>query len=140
MKKSASANWQGNLKDGKGHISSESGALNQQPFGFHTRFEEEPGTNPEELIGAAHAGCFAMAFSNELASRDVTPKNVDASADVHLEMKDSGPVITKSHLTVTVDIGEGNDDAYEEALAAAKAGCPIANALSCEVIVDVTRV
>lgn len=136
MKKSASANWQGNLKDGKGHISSGSGALNKQPFGFNTRFEDTPGTNPEELIGAAHAACFAMAFSHELASRDVEPKNVDASADVYIE----DLVITKSHLKVSVDIGEGNDEAYEEALAAAKKGCPVANALACEVIVEVTRV
>ena len=140
MKKRASATWEGDLKAGGGTISTESGVLDGAAFGFNTRFEDGPGTNPEELIGAAHAGCFAMAFSNELASAGYPPKSVEAKAVVHLEQKDGGFRITKSELTVTADVPDADDAAFRKALADAEAGCPVSNALNAEVTVDVTRV
>ncbi|WP_017932424.1 OsmC family protein [Robiginitomaculum antarcticum] len=138
MKRSASANWQGNLKDGKGHMSTESGALSKQPFGFNTRFEDGAGTNPEELIGAAHAGCFSMAFANELSSRDITVEDISTSADITLDKVDGGFKITRSHLTVNVKTS-GGDTKYDEALQAAIEGCPVSNALDMDIKIDVNR-
>src|SRR5690606_27091313 len=90
MKKTASAHWQGGIKDGKGTISTESGALTKQPYGFNTRFEGQPGTNPEELIGAAHAGCFSMALSKELGDAGMTAESIDTKAEVTLDKQDAG--------------------------------------------------
>lgn len=138
MIRSASATWQGDLKAGKGTISMESGALDAQPFGFNTRFEDEPGTNPEELIGAAHAGCFSMAFANELSSRGLTVKDIQTKCDITLEKTDDGFTITKSTLTVDVS-AEGDHDKFAEALHAAETGCPVSKLLDCEIVVNHTR-
>lgn len=139
MKRSASATWEGQIKDGKGTISTESEALTATPFGFNTRFEDEPGTNPEELIGAAHSGCFAMALSSELTKLGITAKKIDVKADVHLEKQDSGFVITKSVLSGTADVGDADQADFETAVKNAKAGCPVSNALSATVSVSVER-
>lgn len=138
MKRSASAQWQGNLKDGKGQMSTESGALSKQPFGFNTRFEDGAGTNPEELIGAAHAGCFSMAFANELSSRGMTVDDISTKANITLDKIEGGFKISRSHLTVDVTIS-GDDTKYDEALQAAKDGCPVSNALDLDIKIDVNR-
>lgn len=138
MKRSASAHWSGTIKDGKGTISTESGALSAQPYGFNTRFEDEPGTNPEELIGAAHAACFAMALSNELGQFDLEAKSIDAKADITLENQDGAFVITKSDIHVDLDVS-GDDGDIEKAIKNAEANCPVSNALDMDVAVKVTR-
>lgn len=139
MKKRASANWQGDLKSGKGSISTESGALSKAPFGFNTRFEDEPGTNPEELIGAAHAGCFAMALSNALGTVGLTADTIDAEAVVHLEKKGEGFAITRSDITVHVSITDASDKVFDKAVEAAKSGCPVSNLFNADVSVTVVR-
>src|ERR1039457_7006647 len=104
MKRSASALWQGGLKDGKGAVSTESGVLKQSPYSFSTRFEGQPGTNPEELIAAAHAGCFSMALAAELGKVAVTPETIRTTATVTMENIASGWTVTQSHLDVTVKL------------------------------------
>lgn len=138
IKRHASAHWSGNLKEGKGTISSDSGALSDQPFGFNTRFEDKNGTNPEELIGAAHAGCFAMAFANELSSLDVVPNNVSTKATVQLEEIDGGFKITRSDIDVTLDAPGADRSVIDKAFKAAEDGCPVSNALNAEVKVSLT--
>ncbi|OZI70742.1 OsmC family protein [Bordetella genomosp. 12] len=133
MKKTASAVWQGDLKNGKGSISTQSGALKNQPYGFKTRFEEEPGTNPEELIGAAHAGCFSMALSNVLGEAGLTPDRIDTKAEVTLDKTDDGFAITAIHLTVVAAIPNASDAAFQEAAAKAKAGCPVSKVLNAKI-------
>lgn len=140
MQRTATSTWKGNVKEGHGSITTQSGALSAQPFGFNTRFEDEPGTNPEELIAAAHAGCFAMALSNELGMLDIEPNRIEAEAAVHLEQSDGGFVITKSAITVTADVGDAKDDDFNKAVSNAKQNCPVSNALSAEVTVSVDRV
>ena len=126
MKRKASAIWRGGLKDGKGSISTESGVLAQTQYSFSTRFESGVGTNPEELIAAAHAGCFAMAFSAELGKAGFTPESIHATATVTLDKTDAGWTVTESHLDLTAKI-PGMDEAKFIAIAdGAKAGCPIA--------------
>ncbi|MEO9633159.1 MAG: OsmC family peroxiredoxin, partial [Sulfitobacter sp.] len=98
--KTGSAKWEGSLKEGKGHVSTQSGVLSDQPYGFNTRFEGKEGTNPEELIGAAHASCFSMALSMILGQSDLTPDSIETKAEVHLEEKDGGFHVPKVHLTV----------------------------------------
>ena len=110
MNKFASAHWEGDIKKGKGTISTQSGALKEQPYGFNTRFEDEPGTNPEELIGAAHAGCFSMAFSLELGNAGYTADSIDTKAKVTLDKDGDGFSITKIHLDMNAKI-PGIDDA-----------------------------
>ncbi|KCB51572.1 OsmC family protein [Bordetella hinzii] len=133
MKKTASAVWQGDLKNGKGSISTQSGALKNQPYGFKTRFEGEPGTNPEELIGAAHAGCFSMALSNVLAEAGLTADRIDTKAEVTLDKTDDGFAITAIHLTVVAAIPNASDAAFQEAAAKAKAGCPVSKVLNAKI-------
>lgn len=133
MKKTASAAWQGDLKNGKGSISTQSGALKNQPYGFKTRFEGEPGTNPEELIGAAHAGCFSMALSNVLAEAGLTADRIDTKAEVTLDKTDDGFAITAIHLTVVAAIPNASDAAFQEAAAKAKAGCPVSKVLNAKI-------
>lgn len=135
--KTGSARWQGGIKDGKGEVSTESGALSAQPYGFNTRFEGQPGTNPEELIGAAHAACFSMALSGQLDKAGVKDARIDSSAAVTIEKQDDGFTITKSHLTVRVS-GQGEDAAIREAAEAAKSGCPVSKVLNAEVTMDLT--
>jgi len=136
MKKTASAHWQGGIKDGKGSISTESGALNQQPYGFNTRFENQPGTNPEELLGAAHAGCFSMALSKELGEAGMTAESIDTQAEVTLEKQDGGFAITAVHLTLQAKIPGAERAAFEKAVANAKSGCPLSKVLNAEITLE----
>ncbi|SAI56591.1 osmotically inducible protein C [Bordetella ansorpii] len=136
MKKTASAVWQGDLKTGKGTISTESGALRDQPYGFNTRFENEPGTNPEELIGAAHAGCFSMALSNILGEAGLKADRIETSAEVTLDKSDGGFAITAIHLKVVAAIPGADAKAFEEAANKAKAGCPVSKVLNAKITMD----
>jgi osmotically inducible protein OsmC len=136
MKRKASAVWRGGLKDGKGSLSTESGVLRETQYSFSTRFENGVGTNPEELIAAAHAGCFAMAFSAELGKAGITPESISAMATVTLEKNDAGWSVTASHLDVTAKI-PGADKAQVFGIAnVAKLGCPISRLLKANVTMD----
>src|SRR6201991_572986 len=117
--------WHGGLKDGKGAISTKSGALNAYPYGFASRFEGKPGTNPEELIGAAHAGCFTMALSLILGEAGLTAEQMDTTAEVTLEKQADGFAITAVHLTLRARIPGTDDAAFQGLAAKAKAGCPV---------------
>lgn len=136
MKRSASAHWQGGLKDGKGTLSSESGVLAETPYSFSTRFAGEKGTNPEELIGAAHAGCFSMALSMILGEHDLKAESIDTTAKVELEEVEGGFAITKVHLNVKARIPDADAATFKEATKAAKAGCPVSKVLNAEISMD----
>lgn len=136
MQSKASAVWQGGLKDGKGEVSSSSGVLSHTPYSFATRFEGQKGTNPEEMIAAAHASCFAMAFSAQLGEAGVSPKRIDASATVTLEKTDAGFAVTSSHLVFTVQAPGANRGAVEKAAENAKAGCPISKLLNTKITME----
>lgn len=129
MKRVATATWNGDLKGGNGSISAQSGAFSGLGFSFKTRFEEEPGTNPEELIAAAHAGCFAMALSNELAQAGMNPESVQTKASVTLGKDDSGPAVTDIHLEVEAHVPGAEQEAFDEAAQRAIEGCPISKLL-----------
>lgn len=133
MQRNASARWQGDLKTGKGTLSTGSGVLADTQYSFHTRFENEPGTNPEELIGAAHAGCFSMALSKILAEAGHTAEQIDTKAAVSLEQVEAGFAITKVHLDVAVKAPGADDEALQQAAGAAKAGCPVSKVLNAEI-------
>ena len=136
MKQKASAQWQGTLKEGTGTMSTGSGALVNKPYSFKTRFEGEQGTNPEELIGAAHAGCFSMAFSMILGGAGFTPKKIATTATISLEPKDGGFAITASHLDVTASIPGIDNTTFQELAAKAKAGCPVSKVLNATITLD----
>lgn len=136
MKQKASAVWQGSLKEGAGTVSTGSGALVDKPYSFKTRFEGEQGTNPEELIGAAHAGCFSMAFSMILGGAGFTPDKIETSATISLEQKDGGFAITSSHLDVSAVIPDIDDATFQELAGKAKAGCPVSKLLNAEITMD----
>mgnify|MGYP003110013034 CR=1 FL=1 len=136
MNKFASAHWQGDIKKGKGTISTQSGALKEQPYGFNTRFEDEPGTNPEELIGGAHASCFSMAFSLQLGNAGYTPDSIDTKAKVTLEKDGDGFSITKVHLDMTAKIPGIDDDEFQKIAKAAKEGCPVSKLLNADISLD----
>jgi len=138
MKKTASAIWQGGLKDGKGQISTESGALKQAPYGFNTRFEGQPGTNPEELIGAAHAGCFSMALSMILGEAGLTPERIDTTAEVTLDKQPDGFAITAVHLILKAKVPGASEDQFKELANKAKAGCPVSKVLNANISLDAT--
>src|ERR1700738_346538 len=125
MQRTASAQWKGGLKDGKGTVSTASGVLSNTRSSLTTRFESGPGTNPEELIAAAHAGCFSMALSAELGKASITPESIETKCTVTFEKTDSGFTVTQSHLEVKARIPGGNKAAFDKATADAKAGCPI---------------
>ena len=136
IKRRGSAVWQGGIKDGKGAISTESGALSSYPYGFAARFEGQRGSNPEELIGAAHASCFTMALSKILGEAKLTAEKMETSAEVTLEQVDGGFSITTIHLTLQAKI-PGTDQATFETLAGkAKAGCPVSKLFKCEITLD----
>jgi lipoyl-dependent peroxiredoxin len=136
MKTHGSAVWKGGIKDGVGAISTKSGALSAYPYGFASRFEGKPGTNPEELIGGAHAGCFTMALSLILGEAKLTAEHMETTAEVSLDQVDGGYAITSVHLTLKAKI-PGADQATFEALAAkAKAGCPVSKLLKAEITLD----
>lgn len=136
MKRNASAIWRGNLKGGKGTISSASGVLKETQYSFSTRFENGIGTNPEELIAAAHAGCFAMAFSAELGKAGLTPEAIHATATVTLDKTDAGFTVTESHLDVTVKVPGAEKEKILTIANAAKAGCPISRVLNARITMD----
>ena len=136
MKRKASAVWHGGLKDGKGSITTESGVLRETQYSFSTRFENGIGTNPEELIAAAHAGCFAMAFSAELGKAGLTPESISATATVTLDKTDAGFTVTESHLDVTAKVPGAESSKVLEIAGVAKAGCPISRVLNAKVTMD----
>jgi len=133
MKRTASAVWQGGLKDGKGTISTASGVLSNTPYSFSTRFEDGKGTNPEELIAAAHAGCFSMALSNILGESQLTPKSIETKATLTMEKTDAGFTVTNIHLDVTANIPGADDAKFQAAAEKAKAGCPISRLLNTKI-------
>jgi osmotically inducible protein OsmC len=130
------ARWQGGLKDGKGAISTKSGALTDYPYGFASRFEGKPGTNPEELIGAAHAGCFTMALSLILGEAGLTAEEMTTKAEVTLEKLEGGFAITKVHLTLKAKIPGADNAKFQELAAKAKAGCPVSKLLKADITLD----
>jgi lipoyl-dependent peroxiredoxin len=136
MKRQASAVWKGGLKDGKGAISSDSGVLANTQYSFGTRFEEGKGTNPEELIAAAHAGCFSMALSGQLGNAGMTAEQISTSATVTMEKNDAGFTVTSIHLDVTAKIPGADSKAFETAANNAKAGCPISRLLNAKITMD----
>jgi len=136
MKKTATAAWSGDLKTGKGTISTQSGALKNQPYGFNTRFGDTPGTNPEELLGAAHAGCFTMALSNILGEAGLTAQSLDTKAEVTLDKVEGGFAITAVHLTVEAVIPGASAQAFEDAARKAEKGCPVSKVLNAKITMD----
>lgn len=140
MKKTASAIWQGGLKDGKGLLSTESGALKQNPYGFNTRFEGSPGTNPEELIGAAHAGCFSMALSMMLGEAGFTPDRIDTAAEVTLDKQADGFAITAVHLVLRARVPGASEAQFLQIANMAKAGCPVSKVLNAKISLDAALV
>ena len=134
MVKNGSAVWKGGLKDGGGTVSTQSGVLNNAPYGFKARFETGPGTNPEELIGAAHAGCFSMAFSLILGNANLTADYINTNAAVTLDKVGDGIEITKIHLTVNAKIPGATDAKFQELANMAKAGCPVSKVLKAATI------
>ncbi len=136
MKQKASAVWQGSLKEGAGTLSTGSGALVAKPYSFKTRFEGEQGTNPEELIGAAHAGCFSMAFSMILGIAGFTPDKIETTATITLEKKDDGFAITASHLDVTATIPGIDEATFQDLAGKAKVGCPVSKVLNASITMD----
>ena len=136
MKKSGSAVWSGGLKDGKGAISTETGALKDHPYGFTARFEGGPGTNPEELIGAAHAGCFTMALSNILGEANLTASEMRTKADVTLERQADGFAITDVHLTLRAKVPGTTPEQFIELANKAKVGCPVSKLMKANITLD----
>lgn len=136
MKRTASAVWNGGLKDGKGTISTESGVLENQQYSFSTRFEDGKGTNPEELIAAAHAGCFSMALSAELGNGGKTPESIETEAAVTLLKTDAGFTITAVHLKVRAKIPGMTPDEFVKFAEKAKAGCPVSRVLKAEITME----
>jgi osmotically inducible protein OsmC len=136
IEKAGSAKWMGGLKLGKGTVSTESGALSDQPYGFNTRFEGEPGTNPEELIGAAHAACFSMALSMILGESDLTPEEISTTAKIYMDKDGDGFAVKKSHLTVAAKVPGASEADFMKAAKAAETGCPISKLLDCEITMD----
>jgi osmotically inducible protein OsmC len=136
MKRKASAQWQGDLKTGKGAVSTDSGVLENAAYSFTTRFENGKGTNPEELIAAAHAGCFTMALSAELGKASLVPQSLRTTATVTLDKLDSGWTVTESHLVVVGNVPGASADAFRKAADTAESGCPISKLLKAKITMD----
>lgn len=136
MDRKASAHWKGGLKDGQGTVSTESGVLEATQYSFKKRFEDEPGTNPEELIGAAHASCFSMALSMILGEKGYTAESIDTSARVTLSQGSDGFDISKIHLEVEASVSGADNAAFKEAAEMAKANCPVSKVLNAEVTME----
>jgi lipoyl-dependent peroxiredoxin len=136
MKRTGSAVWQGGIRDGKGTVSTESGVLDGAQYSFSTRFEDGKGTNPEELLAAAHAGCFSMALSKQLNDAGFTADSINTTASVRLEKTDAGFQITKVHLDVTARVPGADAAAFETAANNAKAGCPVSRLFNAEITMD----
>ncbi|MBD8121841.1 OsmC family protein [Pseudomonas lutea] len=138
--KKASAHWEGDLKSGIGRISTETGVLRDAPYGFKARFEGGKGTNPEELIGAAHAGCFSMALSMILGNANLKADSIDTTADVTLDQVDGGFAITAVHLTLKAKIPGATQEQFEKLTNDAKEGCPVSKVLNAKITLDATLV
>ena len=136
MNRNGSAVWRGGLKDGKGTVSTQSGVLKDAQYSFSTRFENGIGTNPEELIAAAHAGCFSMALSGQLGNANLTASEIATTATVTLEKGEQGFAVTKVHLVVEADVPGASQEQFATAAAAAKAGCPISKLLNAEITME----
>ncbi len=136
MQRHAHAHWQGDLKSGAGSITTESKTLAETPYSFHSRFEQGKGTNPEELVAAAHAGCFTMALSLQLAEAGLKADSLDTKCIVTLDKKDGGFAITESHLELKARIPGATQEAFEKATQAAKAGCPISKLYNTNITLD----
>jgi|SRR6185437_15927687 len=133
MDRKASALWKGGLKDGKGEFSAPSGLFSHVPYSFKTRFEDAPGTNPEELIAAAHASCFSMALSGQLGAANLTAESINTTANLTMEKVEGGFAITKIHLDVTAKVPNADDAAFQKAAENAKAGCPVSKVLNAKI-------
>lgn len=139
MKRTATAKWQGGLKDGRGNLNAQSGAFKDQPYNFRMRFEDESGksgTNPEELVAAAHAGCFSMALSGQLEKAGHTAENIQTECTITMEMQDSGPTITTSTLKLQAKVPGMDQDTFMKAANEAKQNCPISRLLNCDIKLD----
>ncbi|HXZ30650.1 MAG TPA: OsmC family protein [Terriglobales bacterium] len=136
MQRKASAIWKGGLKDGKGSVSSASGVLANTPYSFTTRFENTPGTNPEELIAAAHAACFSMALSAQLGGANLTPSSIETSATLTMEKLDAGWTITAVHLDVVGRVPKADAAAFQKAAENAKSGCPVSKVLKANITMN----
>jgi osmotically inducible protein OsmC len=133
MQRKASAVWKGGLKDGKGTVSATSGVLNNTPYSFATRFENTPGTNPEELIAAAHAACFSMALSGQLGGANLTAESISTTATLTMEKLDSGWAITAVHLDVSARVPKADAAGFNKAAENAKSGCPVSKVLKANI-------
>jgi osmotically inducible protein OsmC len=133
MERKASAVWKGGLRDGKGEFSAPSGVFSHTPYSFRTRFEDAPGTNPEELIAAAHASCFSMALSAQLGAANLTAESINTTANLKMEKLDSGWAITSIHLDVSARVPTSDDAAFQKAAENAKAGCPVSKVLNAKI-------
>jgi osmotically inducible protein OsmC len=136
MERTAKAEWKGDLKSGSGILSTSSGVLSQVPYSFRTRFENEPGTNPEELLAAAHAGCFSMALSNTLQEEGLKAESIETTCTITLEKDGAGFSIKKSHLQLRARIPGATVDAFERAAKKAKEGCPVSKLFKAEITLD----
>src|ERR1700682_2548014 len=133
MQRKASAVWKGGLKDGQGTVSSASGILSNTKYSFKTRFEDAPGTNPEELIAAAHAACLSMALSAQLGAAKLTPESINTTANLKVENLDAGWAITSVHLDVSARVPKADDAAFQKAAGDAKAGCPVSKVVNAKI-------
>jgi lipoyl-dependent peroxiredoxin len=136
MKRTAQAKWQGDLKTGTGEISTASGTLSKTPYSFHSRFEEGKGTNPEELLAAAHAGCFTMALSNQLATAGFPAESLETTCTITLDKTEGGFGITESHLELKAKVPGASQETFDKATAAAKAGCPVSKLFNTNITLD----
>jgi lipoyl-dependent peroxiredoxin len=136
MKRTASAKWQGDLKTGKGTVSMASGTLSNTPYSFQSRFEQGTGTNPEELLAAAHAGCFTMALSAQLAGAGLKADSLETTCTISLEQKDGGFAITESHLELKAKVPGASKEAFDTAVNAAKTGCPVSKLYNTNITLD----
>ena len=138
MKRTAEAKWQGDLKTGTGEISMASGTLSHTPYSFHSRFEQGKGTNPEELLAAAHAGCFTMALSNQLAQAGLKAESLETTCTITLDKTESGFGITESHLELKAKVPGASKDAFDKATQEAKAGCPVSKLYKTNITLNAT--
>jgi osmotically inducible protein OsmC len=136
MKRTAEAKWQGDLKTGAGTISTVSGTLASTPYSFHSRFEQGKGTNPEELLAAAHAGCFTMALSNQLATAGFPAESLETTCTITLDKTEGGFGITESHLELKAKVPGASQEAFDKATAAAKTGCPVSKLFKTNITLD----
>jgi osmotically inducible protein OsmC len=136
IKRSATAEWSGGIKDGKGNITTQSTVLDHTPYGFNARFAEGPGTNPEELIAAAHAGCFTMALSGKLGEAGMTAERLQTRATVSLDKTDDGFTISAVHLELSATIPGANQEAFNDAVQKAKQGCPVSKLLNAQITLE----